>query len=1005
MKSFPLPTFVVHLALWAAGLCAVASSASAQKYNFDSEWHSLVTEITDLDTFLSYRSSDSADVRDVTLPYAWNEDAAFAVNIAFLPVGTAWYWKTFSLPELKKGSHVFVEFEGVRQAADVWLNGRYVGFSENGVMAFGFELTSYLRSGENELVVRTDNRWDYRERASGASLQWNNRNFNANYGGINRHVNLYVKGPVFQTLPLYSNLGTTGVYVYGTDLDIQRSRATVNVESQLVNTSDESLRLFLQTEIMDVDGKRVALFKGKPQQVAARDTAVLTAKHTLRDVHFWSWGYGYLYTVKTRLMSGKECLDEVTTQTGFRKTHFAEGKIWLNGRVMMVHGFAQRSTNEWPAVGADIPAWLSDYSNALMVDAGGNVVRWMHVTPSKQDVLSCDRVGLIQAVPAGDSEGDSKGRQWDARVELMRDAIIYLRNSPSILFWEGGNESISREHMRDLLVVRNKYDPFGGRAIGSREMLDIEEAEYGGEMLYINKSAGKPLWAMEYCRDEGYRLYWDEFSYPWHKSGSGPLHKKQPATDYNRNQDDLAIEHIRRWYDYWLERPGMGKRVSSGGVKIIFSDTNTHGRSEFRHRVSGVVDAMRIPKDSYFAHQVMWGSWVDIEHKAMHIVGHWNYEEGVKKPVYVVSTSPIVELFVNGESVGRNEAADYAFLHVFRDVVWKAGTLQAVGYAPDGVTVEQVAELQTAGPPAALRLRSVERDLEAFPMRADGSDLVLVEAEVVDDKGRRCSLDNRIIQWKLEGPAVWRGGLAKSPDGDNHVLDTALPVECGVGRVLVRSTTLAGEITLSASAKGLSTRSLMWKSEPVEVCGGLSTTFSYEGLPCRLGRGETPRTPSYKERKRAIEVTDAVAGANSADVRKSFDDNELSEWRNDGRLSTAWITYTLAEETAVDEVCLKLTGWRQRSYPLEIWAGDSVVWRGNTPKSLGYVHLKIASPKASRTVTLRQTGSATDKEAFGQIVEVAAPTAGELDLYKTPGSEKVKGELRIVEVDFLQNLH
>ncbi len=73
-------------------------------------------------------------------------------------------------------------------------------------------------------------------------------------------------------------------------------------------------------------------------------------------------------------------------------------------------------------------------------------------------------------------------------AELMRDAIIYNRNNPSILFYECGNESISREHMIEMKAIRDRFDPFGGRAIGSREMLDIREAEYGGEMLYINKA-------------------------------------------------------------------------------------------------------------------------------------------------------------------------------------------------------------------------------------------------------------------------------------------------------------------------------------------------------------------------------------------------------------------------------------------------------------------------------------------------------------------------------------
>lgn len=111
------------------------------------------------------------------------------------------------------------------------------------------------------------------------------------------------------------------------------------------------------------------------------------------------------------------------------------------------------------------------------------------------------------------------------------------------------------------------------------------------------------------------------------------------ARAYNHNQDSFTIENVIRWFDYWRERPGTGDRVSSGGVKIIFSDTNTHYRGVENYRRSGVTDAMRIPKDPFYAHQVMWDGWVDIENPRIHIVGHWNYKEDVVKPVYVVSSA------------------------------------------------------------------------------------------------------------------------------------------------------------------------------------------------------------------------------------------------------------------------------------------------------------------------------------------------------------------------------
>jgi len=134
------------------------------------------------------------------------------------------------------------------------------------------------------------------------------------------------------------------------------------------------------------------------------ETRIVKVSGNISNAHFWSWGYGYLYTVNSILKSddGRD-IDHVATRTGFRKTRFGEGKVWLNDRVISIHGYAQRTSNEWPGVGMSVPAWLSDYSNKLQVESGGNLVRWMHVTPWKQDVESCDRVGLIESMPAGDA--------------------------------------------------------------------------------------------------------------------------------------------------------------------------------------------------------------------------------------------------------------------------------------------------------------------------------------------------------------------------------------------------------------------------------------------------------------------------------------------------------------------------------------------------------------------------------------------------------------------------
>ena len=1015
------------------------SAGDRQKLNFNGDWRLAVGDVAEA----AQPTFDDSRWQRVTLPYAFNGSEAFQKDIVDLTDTVCWYRKHFTLTQEDLQGKVFVEFEGARQGCDVWLNGQKVGFSDNGVMAFGFDLTPYIILGENVMAVRCDNSWQYRDRVLDSRYQWNDKNFNANYGGLPKNVYLHLTDKLYQTLPLYSALGTTGTYIYASDYDIANHKAIVHAESQVRNEDSKPRSFKLRTFVIEEsDQIPLAVFDSQFITLQPGQTTVVSAQKEVEGLHFWSWGYGYLYTIWTILIENNEgdgmiltgkdrkavklpayvSTDKVATRTGFRKTAFKDGKFYLNDRCLMVHGYAQRTSNEWPGVGISVPAWLSDYSNGLIVESGGNLVRWMHVCPWKQDIESCDRVGLLQAMPAGDAEKDVDGARWQQRTQLMRDAIIYNRNNPSVIFYECGNFRISKEHMEEMKQIRDQYDPTGGRAIGSREMLDRPEAEYGGEMLYINKSATKPMWAMEYCRDEGLRKYWDEYSYPYHKEGDGPLYRNAPAHDYNHNMDRFACQMVERWHEYWLERPGTGRRVSSGGVKIVFSDTNTHHRGESNYRMSGVTDAMRLPKDAFFAHQVMWDGWVSPEKARTHIIGHWNYEPGTVKPVYVVSTADSVELFVNGKSQGFGRRA-HQWLFTWDGVRYEAGTLKAVGYKADATShlspLTSHFTIETAGEPFQLKLKTITNP---DGVKADGADMVLVEVEVVDKQGRRCPLDNRMVNFQLWGEASWIGGIGtrnnaqhslpssqseKDPSlldsankrnlSDNYVGHMSLPVECGVNRVLVRTTPHAGEIGLSVQADGLRPAYLTLSSKPCDKEQDLPALT----LRPSLVRGETPATPSYHDVLTSVGIVGAKAGSNASDLQKSFDDNELTQWQSDGDRAHAWVTYRLERRAAISEMTLKLAGWRQKCYPLEVYAGRKKVWEGVTPATLGYVHITIPQPVAATDLTIRMVGPVRDSSRFGQVRELAGGVANELDRLKT---EKGKVELRIVEADLMETI-
>jgi beta-galactosidase len=994
MRLRHLPLLLLLLAIPFAG------QAQRARYNFNRGWLLETGDPADA----AQTGFDDSSWKRVTLPHAWNEDSAYRVSIHDQPTGIAWYRKHFTLTAAP-GNRVLIEFEGVRLAAEVYLNGHRLGLSENGVIAFGFDLTPFLVAGDNVLAVRTDNRWDYRERATNATVQWNNQNFYSNFGGINKNVWLHVTPAVHQTLPLYSSLGTTGQYIWADSFDLAAHSAVVHVESQVRNDSDTPVTLKLRAHLQELDGKAVASTDSAAITLAPHATQTLTTELPARGLHLWSWGYGYLYDVQTSLVVDGKTTDAVLTRTGFRKTEFRDGMLLLNGRVLQVHGYAARSTNEWPGLGTDVPPWISDFSNGFIVEDNGDLVRWMHVTPSKQDIESCDRVGLLESMPAGDAEGDPKGRQWQARVELMRDSIIYNRNNPSILFYESGNKGIIDEHMRDMLAVRNEFDPHGGRAIGSREMLASHTAEYGGEMLYINKSATKPLWAHEYNRDEGARKFWDDATAPFHKDS--PL--------YNRNQDSFTLEDVLRWDDYFRARPGTGKRVSAGGVNISWIDENSHFRGDNNYRRSGEVDAMRIPKDAFFAHQVMWDGWVDPERPHIHINGHWNYPAGATRTIYIAANTASVELKLNGNSLGEKKPT-HDFLFVFPDVTFAAGTLEATGYNAQHQPVTSTT-LATTGAPATIRLTP---HTGPGGIHADASDLALVDVEILDAQGHRVPTAFNMIHFSIEGPAEWRGGIAQGtstpvPENakptdnhglsatapppylhyDNYILSRDLPVEGGINRVSIRSTEQPGTILLTAKADGLPNAHLQLVTHAEPQHNGLSTYDPAATLPVRLGRGPTPSTPSYRVSRIPVTITSATAGANASDASKSIDDNETTAWTNaigsganvspDGlpprnavaapkpvsaALDSAWIDYTLAQPAAPSQLELKLGSFRLRRYPLRITLDGVPVYEGTTPTSLGYVTLPLAAAKPGTHLRIALTAPPFNVQEQNTLVEL-----------------------------------
>jgi len=902
-------------------LLSTAGASIREKYNFNPDWKLFIGDESNA-TKLEY---DDSKWKPVNLPAAFNQ----------LTDTVVWYRKNFSVPFEYKGQKVFIEFEGVGQAAEIWVNGQKVGLHKDGVMAFGFDLTNLIKFGngkENLIAVRVVK-----------ALSTNN-------GGLNRNVFLHITDKLYQTLPLYSNLKTKGIYIYANNFDVKGQRAVLHIESEVRNDYDKPKTMKLNVIVRDNERALIREFQTEEVTLQPGETKVVTATASMKNIKFWSWGYGYLYEVNTSVVVGNKIVDLVRTKTGFRKTDFENGLFKLNDRTLQLKGYAQPSANEWPGVGSSVPVWLSDYSNNLMLESNANLVRWMHNTPWKQDVESCDRIGLIESMPASDREKYSEVSMWEKRKEVMRDAIIYNRNNPSIIFYECGNKGISEDHMAEMLALKKEFDPNGGRAIGCSAMLDSKIAEYGGEMIYVNKSASEPVWTMAYGRDTAIN---------------------------NQNQDMFARENVARWFDFWRERPGTGRRVNSGAASYLFSDGST-----------GKVDAMRIKNEAWWANYVMWDGWVDLESFHTHIVGPWNYENGTKKNVYVVSSGDRVELFLNNKSLGFGEQTN-RFWFTFKNVTFMPGVLRAVSY-DNAKRIISESKCVTAGSSKSLKLNLIQG---SDSLHADGADMVLVEVEVLDAKGQRCPLANNKIDLEVKGPVEFLGGTGQ----DEKIIH--LSVEAGINRFLLRSTREAGPVTIIAKSENLGMDTLSFHSNKVSVIKGLSTYIPGLTQPSSLTRGETQSISSYTVSRIPVSLMDVSAGSNEKNAFFSFDDNERSEWRSCGARSNAWINYVLTREAELSEICLKLSGWKNTTYTLRVLNDNGIVlWEGTTETSYGYVTLPLKKGVLSKAIRIELPGAGKETDS----VTIVPENDSTMNLDILEKNEAAKDQLRIIEVEFYE---
>lgn len=877
---------------------------------------------------------DDSDWETVSVPHPINaedsfDDRCYDSGEANQYRGFMFYRKHITVPAEDAGKKMFLEFESVRQTVYLYVNGEMVGYYEAGITASGYDITNYITPGaDNVIAVATDNSSgrgnnnDTKETkpgsaagaADGNGYQWNTNDFNETQGGITGNVNLYVKGTVYQTLPLYNNLKTKGNYIYATDFDIREGKATIHVDGEIRNEGTAAKDVTLEVNVVDMDGKVVSTFSSQAVNVAvASDKGVVNTNMVPADAYaetpaatsletmavttvsasaeatglkFWSPDSPNIYDVYTVLKEGETVLDVQKKTTGFRKVEYdiTDGGLKINDQPVWLTGYAQRATNEWAVIGV-ANDWLEDYDMQLIKESNSNFIRWMHVAPKPSQIRSGDKYGVVSVCPAGDKEADTEGRQWDQRVEAMRDAMIYFRNSPSVIFWEAGNNAVTAAHQQEMTDLKAALDPDGGRFCGCRTISSVDQinaAEYAGTMLNRHAANAKtsmttankyiPIMETEYARDESPRRVWDRFSppdYEYNYLWLGPGGSKTDGYNiWNETQEDFVLSDMSGYNEFYSDRVGgsSGNDYYSAAAMMVWSDSNMHNRNTGTEncRTSGKVDPVRIKKEAFYAMQAAQSSTPKV-----HIVGHWNYPQYIagdrekgnywyketasngtyydytgrelqrdptQKTVYVIGSSGIskVELYVNDILKGTCTKPTNSFVYSFPGIdVTESGKVSTKAYnARDEVVAED--DIVTAGEPAKIVLSPVTGP---DGLIADGSDIAYFDVEVQDAQGNVCPLSYDKLNMRLDGKGVLLGGYNSGIGDKNTTGNTNFCyAECGTNRIFVRSTREAGDITLTVNFDGQAgTSAKITSKDDLDMEGGMTLksqrTFAQGEVP------------------------------------------------------------------------------------------------------------------------------------------------------------------------------
>jgi beta-galactosidase len=703
---------------------------------------------------------DDSEWLQVDLPHTWNAHDVSDEKPGYWR-GIGWYRKYFQLDGKYLGKRVFLEFEGVNQVAEFWLNGKKLGEHKGGYTGFEFDITAFVKSGspENVLTVKVDNLF----RATVPPTVKTDYNF---YGGIYRDVWLRVSDPVYIAEVRWSTPEVTA------------GSALLQIASNIANPEGKGRSLTLQQEILDPKGRVVKSFSSRIELEPGKQTATLKCEGRMDGILLWSPETPSIYQIRSQLRDESRILDVVIDPLGFRWFRFnPQQGFFLNGKRLQIQGTNWHQS--YPGMGNALPNSRHWKDMEVIKQMGVNFWRTSHYPHDIATIEASDQLGLMvwEELPINKEIGNPDEYITNA-LQMAEEMIRRDRNHPSVLVWGIAGE-VNAPHQIALRVVREV----------SRKYRELDSARPVG----MHAPRGEDIEELVDVVGLGVEKETDEkhFKYP----NRSFLTAEYSASLMGRGiygEGPESEELACKKHEGYLSQLNLRPWMAGGMIWHQFDYDGETYDTVIPHVVAfGMSDVWRIPKEVYYFYQSQWAS-----QPMVHIVGHWTWfgEEGKIKSVKVYSNCDAVELFLNGRSLGKKEMENYPGLtHPPRiwQVPFQPGRLKALA-SHHGQEIVQ--EIRTAGPAHHILLESDSPKLKS----GDLESLAYITACVVDKDGTVVPDSHHTLTFTSYGPGqllpqTWLG----YPTG------LTWDVIAGKTRIAFRAASHIGSAVISAHSPGL----------------------------------------------------------------------------------------------------------------------------------------------------------------------------------------------------------